>query len=136
MPRFVLLVVLILLAACSQYAGKSPQEAFEEFYKRFHEDTDYQIAHITFPLEGLPSHADVETITTNDFKWEKEDWEVHRPFNFENSDFVREVIPFGDDLMVEKIIHKSGEYGTIRRFARLGEEWYLIYYAGLNRIEQ
>jgi hypothetical protein len=37
--------------------------------------------------------------------------------------------------MVERIVHQSGEYGMMRRFARLGGQWYLIYYAGLNSIE-
>lgn len=129
--------ILIGLSACSGNSNATSEAAdFENFYEQFHRDADYQMAHITFPLEGLPSDADAETIASGNFHWEAEDWELQRPFDVENSDFEREVIKFGDDLVIEKIVHKSGEYGTIRRFAKMGEEWYLIYYAGLNRIEQ
>lgn len=128
-------VISCCLAACST-GSKSDAADFTTFYEQFHRDADYQMAHITFPLEGLPSDADAETIATGDFRWEAEDWELQRPFDVENSDFKRELIKFGDDLVIEKIVHQTGSYGTIRRFAKMGDEWYLIYYAGLNRIEQ
>lgn len=126
--------ITAFFAACSGDA-KSETDSFETFYERFHRDADYQMTHVTFPLEGLPSDADAETIASGNFHWQEDEWELQRPFDLENSDFKREFIKFGDDLVVEKIIHQSGEYGTIRRFAKMGEEWYLIYYAGLNRIE-
>lgn len=133
---FVLLIGALLPACSGESSSDAAADDFSAFYERFHRDADYQLAHINFPLEGLPSDADAETIASGNFHWEAEDWELQRPFDVENSDFNREFIRFGDDLVVEKIIHKSGEYGTIRRFAKMGKEWYLIYYAGLNRIEQ
>lgn len=113
----------------------SAMKEFEEFYQNFHEDEAYQLEHINFPLEGLPANADAETIATQDFQWQAEDWVTQRPFDFSNGKFKRELVTFGDDLVVEKIVHQNGKFGTIRRFAKLGEEWYLIYYAGLNRIQ-
>lgn len=132
--RWLATSLLALLAACSS-DPKSEADDFNVFYENFHRDADYQMTHITFPLEGLPSDADAETIDSGNFHWEMEDWELQRPFDVENESFQRELIKFGDDLVIEKIIHKSGEYGTIRRFAKMGAEWYLIYYAGLNRIQ-
>jgi len=125
----------LLLVACSS-EQKSEAADFGTFYEQFHRDPAYQLQHITFPLEGLPSDADAETITLGNFQWQEEDWEIQRAIDFENSEFKQELIKFGDDLVIEKILHQSGEYGAIRRFAKMGEEWYLIYYAGLNRIEQ
>ncbi len=130
-----LLILVLALSACSPQPEQPDANEFEAFYKKFHENPSYQLSHITFPLEGLPSDADAETIASGDFHWNADDWQVHRPFNFENSEFTRELLSFGNDLVIEKIIHKSGEYGTIRRFAKLGNDWFLIYYAGMNRIE-
>ena len=36
-------------------------------------------------------------------------------------------------MVVEYIVHKNGKFGMERRFAKFGDEWNLIYYAGLNR---
>ncbi|MBK7871780.1 MAG: hypothetical protein IPJ74_14430 [Saprospiraceae bacterium] len=126
---------LALFAACGGGVQQPDASEFEAFYEQFHSDPAYQMAHINFPLEGLPSDADAETIDSGNFHWDAEDWVTQRPFNFANSEFSRELLSFGDDLVIEKIIHRSGEYGTIRRFAKMGSEWYLIYYAGMNRIE-
>jgi len=62
-------------------------------------------------------------------------WQIHRPFDPAATGFETEFIDIGRDVMVERIVHQSGEYGMMRRFARLGGQWYLIYYAGLNSIE-
>ncbi len=135
---FLGLVVMIgtLLSGCSRTDEQPNVHDFETFYDQFHRDPDYQMAHISFPLEGLPSNADAQTIAAGDFRWEAEDWQLHQPFQTENTEFERAFIAFGDDLVIEKITHKNGPFGTVRRFARLGGEWYLIYYAGLNRMEQ
>lgn len=130
-----LLIFILAFSACSTQTEQPDANEFDAFYKKFHTEPGYQLSHITFPLEGLPSDADAEAIASGNFRWTADDWQVHRPFDFTNSDFTRELLSFGNDLVIEKIIHKSGEYGTIRRFAKLGDEWFLIYYAGMNRIE-
>lgn len=127
---------LVILASCSRTDEQPDVNDFATFYEQFHNDPDFQIAHISFPLEGLPSNADAETIAAGDFRWEAADWQLHKTFDESNAEFERELITFGGDMVIEKITHKNGQYGTVRRFAKLGGEWYLIYYAGLNRIGQ
>lgn len=112
----------------------SEYQDFVEFYERFHQDSAYQMEHIIFPLEGLPREADSTTIASGSFRWKKEDWRIQRPFNLESSSFEQQLAPVSEDLIIEKITHKMGDMGMQRRFARLGEEWYLIYYADLNRM--
>ena len=107
---------------------------FEDFYKRFHWDSTFQMSRINFPLEGLPQDADSLTIANRDFQWQRQDWKIHRGFEALKDDFTQELIPFGTDVITERLIHVSGTVGMIRRFARLDGKWYLIYYAGLNRI--
>lgn len=109
---------------------------FFNFYQNFHIDSAYQMDHIIFPLRGLPASADSQTIADDDFTWQIEDWNLHYPIDFETSEFMREIVPLGDDIVVERIIHRNGQVGMLRRFAKIGDDWYLIYFADMNRIKQ
>ena len=44
---------------------------FLVFYTQFHSDSSYQMAHIAFPLEGLPEYADSTILAKGNFKWKK-----------------------------------------------------------------
>lgn len=109
---------------------------FADFYERFHQDSAYQMEHIIFPLEGLPQQADSALIAEGTFRWQKEGWRMQRGFDLASSSFEQQLIPVSEDLILEKITHKAGDLGMQRRFARLGEDWYLIYYADLNRMKE
>lgn len=133
----------MLFVACKREGANSDSanstgnySDFEAFYNRFMTDSLYQIGHIVFPLEGIPDHADSTNIRGTSFRWTKEDWVMHRKFDPANSGYKVEFIPFGDDLMVENITHHSGQYGMMRRFAKLNNEWHLIYYVGMNAIQK
>ena len=131
-----------LLLSCSPGAGKkeTPPDSdidlvdFYAFYQSFHIDSAFQMAHINFPLKGLPANADSLTIARGDFLWQEDEWRLHRPVDYENSEYQREIIPLSEDIVVEKITHRNGQTGMLRRFARIGDDWYLIYFADLNRI--
>lgn len=102
---------------------------FDAFYLQFHEDSLFQMEHIQFPLQGVSSRPEDQGAA---FRWEKEDWRMHRSFST-SSGFRSEFITLGDDLVIENIVHKNGQYGMERRFSRLGgDQWYLIYYAALH----
>lgn len=138
-------LLALLLSGCGQgeqsteLAAANGEETidlsdFYRFYQEFHRDSLYQIEHIIFPLEGLPQEVDSLTLSRGDFRWERETWTMHRPFDFQTSEFQRELIPMSESLVVERIVHQSGQFGMVRRFARIGDDWYLIYYAALNRL--
>ncbi len=138
MNRFIYGVLLLLLSVgCqnqetqSKEAQLTPFEDFLKFYDRFHQDSLYQMAHIRFPLEGLPSNADSATLAGGQFRWNRTDWELMREFDPE-SEFERSFTPLTETLIVEQMTHSTGRYGLQRRWAKQGEDWYLIYYAGLN----
>ncbi len=135
---------MLLLFACknqsSDGAGTTPADAelpegFSEFYQRFHSDSTYQMNHIIFPLEGIPSNADLETIQSGTYRWQKENWSLMRPVDYQMSEYRRDFIPLTKDMIMEQITHKSGQYGMVRRFAIISGEWHLIYYAGVNRLK-
>lgn len=132
----------LLLYACQSESATTTDNAdteaylaeFEVFYDRFHLDSLYQIAHITFPLEGLPAQADSATLVDNRFRWQKADWRMHRPFNRYDNNFQREFLPIGKTMIVEKITDSKTGFSMTRRFAKLDDNWYLIYYAGMNML--
>jgi hypothetical protein len=107
----------------------SPGEDFEQFYTRFHADAAFQLERIQFPLQGVSSNP---TEHGPDFRWQADEWQIHRPF-VEASGFTSQFTRVGDDLVIERITDASGRYGLERRFARLdGESWLLIFYADLH----
>jgi hypothetical protein len=148
MNKLLLFLSITLLFACGNENASSTQNAsttnedgydfadFYEFYQKFHRDSLFQIAHITWPLEGLPNHAGMDsTLNRNEpYYWQKEDWIMHQPIDFQMSEFRRELTPISEDLIFENITHKSGHYGMVRRWAKLSDGWNLIYYVGMNRI--
>ncbi len=106
---------------------------FVAFFDRFHTDSAYQMEHILFPLEGLPaSTGDGDTLTSNRYFWQKEDWKKHNRFTDPGRDFVQwyEVL---NDRIIEHWIQMNGTNLCMRRrFAKLDDGWYLIYYQGLR----
>ncbi|MCB0685689.1 MAG: hypothetical protein KDC53_04165 [Saprospiraceae bacterium] len=105
---------------------------FRVFYDRFHQDTNYQIEHISFPLKGLPANAD--TLSNPDFYWQSASWKWHRPMDPNLSGYERQWSAVSDDMIMETIVQKASGIGMERRFAKMDDEWMLIYYAGMNPI--
>jgi hypothetical protein len=107
---------------------------FDDFYRQFHSDSTYQMAHILFPMEGIPPMAD-STFVESAFRWTEENWSIHRAFDFSNSDYEQKLEAFGEEVIVETILHRSGKFGMLRRFAKMDGAWYLIYCADMNPIK-
>ena len=117
------------------YESDGLPAGFLKFYQDFHDDSLYQINHVLFPLKGLPSNADSLTLTSQNFYWQKEDWRMHRPFENETGEYSRSFDRLSDGLVVETIRFINAPFGMQRRFVKTGEDWFLIYYAGMNRIK-
>ncbi len=134
-----MMVLLLFVGACGykvqtsgqDHAENGSPDDFEVFYEQFHSDSTFQIDHIQWPLEGLPAHADTLSNPAS-FRWQKETWVLHRPFNTSLTGFSKSMSSMGDGLMVEKIVHEEGGFRMERRFAKIDDEWKLIYYAALN----
>jgi hypothetical protein len=135
---FSLLILLALSpsAGCrhGQHKGQGDFQDFVAFYERFHEDSLFQMRHIIFPLQGLPPEVDSATLAEQHFRWERDNWVMHRPLPVEGGEFTREFVPYTDDLIVERIVHHSGALGMLRRWARIDGQWTLIYFADMNRL--
>lgn len=130
----IVLFAIITVGGCKKSESAASVKlppGFEDFYKKFHEDSIYQIDHILFPLEGLPSISD--NPGTEDFHWDLQSWIMHRSFT-DFKDYDREFIVLDSTIVIEKIQLKNKEYGMERRFAKSGNQWQLIYYAAMNKL--
>ncbi|MEM9920336.1 MAG: hypothetical protein AAF990_19725 [Bacteroidota bacterium] len=117
-----------------QTEGTSVPPDFFQFYTQFHEDSTFQLAHIRFPLQGIPANVDSLTLTAGNFRWTADQWILHKPFDSMEGQFLRYFDAFGSDMVVERIQDSSGSYGMQRRFARFDDGWQLIFYAAMNQL--
>ena len=145
-PYLFVLVLFSGIFSCKKNKSHAPNPGlffsedlpadFLKFHMRFHQDSLYQLEHIQFPLEGIPNMAaDVDPDSLSMFKWKKENWIMHKPFNYSEA-YLREYVLYSDALISEMIIEKQSGFGMERRFSKIRDDWYLIYFAGMNQITQ
>lgn len=141
---FVLFSLLLLLgSSCNSVINNQDVQSevilpngFEDFLAKFHADKEFQLAHIQFPLQGLPTMMKESQADLEGFTWEKENWIMHHEFDPDNGEFEQTFTLMGDDLVLEKILHLNGNLGLERRYVRSDDSWTMIYYAGMNFIRQ
>jgi hypothetical protein len=98
---------------------------FLAFYNQFHEDTTFQLAHINFPLRGIKA---IENIGGGeDYLYARNEWIIHRPFDDMGGTFSRSFEEFAG-MIVETMLANNGQFRSVRRWARLGDKWNLIFY--------
>ena len=100
--------------------------SFIDFYERFHNEEDYQMEHIVFPLSG--HQQDTATMELIPAQWDKENWVTHKPFNSYGGTFKRDYTNI-DGLIIEKISDTSRTFSMQRRYSQIAGEWNLIYYS-------
>lgn len=145
--RFFLLLT-VALCACNrqpQNAGNTTALAdqtsagseavpadFITFYEKFHQDSQYQIAHISWPLQG-DKVQDRDTLQrVQEVRWDLEHWRMHRA-NFNANDYRIEREMIGDVMVVERVMAKAVNYGIERRFAKQPNgDWELIFYSDMR----
>lgn len=140
--RYSLLFFLFLtLASCKdkaildEAAASTLPADFVAFYERFLQDSLYQMEHINFPLEGIPDNVSNYPNYTQGFRWDQSEWVMHRAIQKDSTGFSSSFSQLGP-IIIEELLHESGQYGMLRRFSNNGDEWRLIYYAGLNPLKQ
>ena len=106
---------------------------FLEFYKKFHEDSLYQLARIDFPLEGLPDNADPEFIGNEKYYWSADQWILNKAKFDDKKLYEVQYSNLANVIIEETITIKEYDLKIIRRFSKSGDGWKLIYYAGVNK---
>ena len=133
---------VLLLISCkndiklSQKEAQGLSEDFVTFYNKFHNDSAFQMAHIQFPLEGYPTGNLSDSIgNVADFRWTADKWVLHRLDQFSDSLYVRQFEQPMPIMVNEIIIEKKSTYGMTRRFLKRDNDWQLIFYSDMNRLE-
>ena len=98
-------------------------EDFPAFYAKFHVDPEFQLNHIQFPLSGEGP----------DERWTVENWEIHKPFA-DNGEFKRDIENIAG-IITETIMDNNGMFYIVRRFAKLGDDWKLIFYTQGTKLD-
>lgn len=136
---FLFCMSMVFVVACGRKSPDTPAaEAatlpadFETFYEKFHKDTAYQIAHIVFPLEGEPAKKEDGSAPDPNFKWQKNTWLMHKPYDDMGGTFSRSFLSF-NDIVTEEIADGTGQFTMTRRFAKLDGAWHLIYYKEMGK---
>jgi hypothetical protein len=140
-----ILISPLLIESCNSRGGSESNDRvatkavdtlpddFVAFFDRFSTDSAYQMEHIIFPLEGLPtSTGDGDTLTTTRYFWQKADLKIHNRFTDPGHDFEQWYEVLNDRVIEHWIQMKGTNLCMKRRFARLEDGWYLIYYQGLR----
>lgn len=142
--RFQWIVIFLVLGsiiACKREGQKPATEEgaaqtlpaeFEVFYEKFHKDTAFQMSHIIFPLEGSPALRDGAPEPDENFRWQKKDWILHKPYDDMGGSFSRSFLAF-NDIITENIEDGTGQFTMVRRFAKMDNDWYLIYYKEMGK---
>ncbi len=102
---------------------------FVEFLDTFSKDSIYQLNHIVFPLEGEVRAPGENVDSMIPYKWRKYKWQLHHEFNNYDSIFTRKFIIFNENTIIEKTTAVNGLFQMERRFAKMGNDWNLIYYS-------
>ena len=89
-------------------------EEFISFYDKFSTDSTFQMDHTVFPLEGMKAQKDSLDIQNPDFKWQKDDWKLHKPYDDMDGTFSREMLDL-NGIVIERISDQSGKYSMERR---------------------
>lgn len=100
-------------------------EDFHDFYEKFHEDSIFQLKHIQFPLPQKVYILDSSDLVVD---WRREIWEMHKAGGLNNTEYHHFFEMLGDEMIVEKHIHRNFPLEVERRWAKLGSEWTLIFY--------
>ena len=134
-----LLGCILIGTSCKNKTAGAPAAVssdFIAFYDRFLSDSLFQVEHIQFPLEGIPDNADSADVADGNFRWERENWKMHRKFDPKQTGFKVNLESFGSDIITERILHERGRYAMLRRYAKMDGDWRLIYYAGFNPLAE
>ncbi|WP_421875448.1 DUF4348 domain-containing protein [Marinoscillum sp.] len=120
--------ILFLLVGCSKKLNTSRvDESFDEFYDQFHQDVDFQLSRVQFPLEGEYVDLDGEK------PWRKEEWEPHvqKVTDISDPEYDTEIIR-KETVVIDKVWLRDSGFSIERRFEKLDGKWYLVYYQTIN----
>ena len=142
--KYSIFIFLLFSYACKKNSPVSSQEEelkgfytelpqdFIEFYKKFHTDSTFQMAHILFPLPGQLSLSNEGDEPIEDYTWNAENWRMHRTPDLMNGTYKVEYTNV-NNLITETIKDKDNQFAMVRRFTKSGNDWLMIFYKDMGK---
>jgi hypothetical protein len=137
MKKYILLIAVVSLFFCCNTGQKNELNGisndFEDFYNKFHTDSSYQMEHIAFPLEGIPA-LQLQGLKGK-YNFQQADWKIHR--SIPDSNIVSQTfIEISPGIIEEEVLLENSGLTIFRRYSKIGNDWFLIYYMAPNYIKQ
>jgi hypothetical protein len=103
------------------------EEDFDKFYDRFHEDMDFQMERIQFPLEGGSAEVD------GTYPWNRENW-ITMKVKIYDVDKTVYIVDYqkSDDVFSQSFKLKGSGFSAEYRFKKINKKWYLVYALDTN----
>ena len=128
----VALFFIVALTGCHVFKkgtskSRSKAENFDQFYNRFHNDPDFQMSRLQFPLQGqLIDGVRVEN-------WTRSNWSVLKVkiYDVDQTDFHVKYDK-GTDTFYQKFWTDEAEFYAEYRFELIERKWYLVYAKDVN----
>lgn len=123
------IILFSMLMSCQNKKAESfEKESFNEFNKRFHSDSVFQISRVDFPIDGVGVSG------FERHNWTKTNWKflkipVAETTTIEN---YQHSLVKTDTTITEKFWIENSGFEVERQFKLIDNKWFLIYYDDIN----
>jgi len=103
-------------------------ENFDQFNKKFHSDSLFQVSRVDFPIDGKHISG------FEQYNWTKENWEflaVPVAEKTEIGEYQHSLVKT-DTLITERFWIPDSGFEVERQFKLIDNKWFLIYYNDIN----
>lgn len=117
-----------VLNPATKIPKKELVESFEEFNKKFHSDSVFQVSRVDFPIEG--EHVS----GFEQYNWTRENWQFHTipvAEKMEIGEYQHSLVKT-DTLITERFWIPDSGFEVERQFKLIKGKWFLIYYNDIN----
>lgn len=140
MKLYLLSVLFIIILSCRTLREKSKVdpppaatakesvESFDDFNKRFHSDSTFQLSRVAFPIGG--QYVD----GSKRYKWTAKNWQLMKqPVSAKtNTTEYKHSLTRTPAIVVEKFWIENSGFMIERRFELKNGKWYLTYFEDVN----
>lgn len=129
------IIIVITTVACD--SSSKHQSGFEDWHYQFLRDSSFQISHIIFPLQGLPSlDAEEQAEDLSNYYWTKHNWAILGPLLDKNNRYSQSIRALSDDIVIEYVEDFQSGLIQERRYSAMHGDWYLIFFSDWNKTAQ
>ncbi|MFC0779113.1 hypothetical protein [Flavobacterium sp. HJSW_4] len=107
---------------------KELPENFDEFNKKFHSDSLFQVSRVDFPIEGKHVSG------FDQHEWTRKNWEFQVILVADKTEIeeYQHSLTKTDTLITERFWIPDSGFEVERKFKLINNKWFLIYYNDVN----